>query len=535
VLNLLTDPWLPVLRKSGRRSTIRPAQLTEDLSDDPVVALDWPRADFRFTALEFLIGLLATACPPEAHTDWLDSWDTPPLTDALDAAFAPIAHAFALDGDGPRFLQDQEDLVADSEPVERLLIESPGASTTRNNTDLLVRRGRFASLGRPAAAMALYTFQSWAPAGGAGNRTGLRGGGPLTTLVAPDRPGTLWHLLWANVPVGERLTEQDLPRVFPWLAPTATSEGARVVTPESAHPLQCWWGMPRRIRLNFEVADLPAACDLTGLPDTVCVTGWRQRPRGANYVAWGKVHPLTPHYTLKPGSEWLAVHPQPGGIGYRHWLGLVTRTPEGLRLPAAAVAAWREDRERARDIGGRGRLLAAGYDMDNMKARAFVESEMPLPVTADDAARQRLDEFVTALVRSADQVAGLLRGAVRGALFSTGATVKIDAELLSTQRERLWERTEPPFLAALHRAAGGSDTAAERAAWQRMLRDTALVLFDEAAPLSSEAGAAAPRIARARRNLLFALTGFGKDGAALFTTLSLPPAESRAARKGRTA
>ncbi|MDB5369346.1 MAG: CRISPR-associated protein Cse1 family [Roseomonas sp.] len=537
VLNLIPDSWLPVLRRSGRADVIRPAQIAEQFDDDPVIAIDWPRADFRFAALEFLIGLLATTFPPAEHDDWLDGWDRPPAPKVLDAAFAPFAHAFVLDGDGPRFLQDQEDLVSESEPMERLLIESPGGSTIRNNTDLLVRRGRFTTLGRPAAAMALYTFQSWAPAGGAGNRTGLRGGGPLTTLVAPGGARTLWHLLWANVPLGEKPLPADLPWIFPWLAPTITSENARVVVPaENAHPLQCWWGMPRRIRLDFSPSDLPCSCGLTGTLDTVHVTGWRQRPRGVNYAGWGKIHPLTPHYTLKPGAEWLPVHPQPGGIGYRHWLGLVTESFEGMRVPAKSIADWQSHGRRARDIGQEARFLAAGYDMDNMKARAFVESEMPLPVAADADTRQHLDDLAKALVRAADQVAGLLRSAVRNALFAAGATVKIDAELLSAQRERLWEQTEQPFFAALRRIADCADPAAERAAWLAVLRGTALALFDEAAPLSPDAsdGSATLRIVRARRQLVFALAGFGKEGNALFQMLGQPKPDTKAAKATRT-
>ncbi|MGG2362666.1 type I-E CRISPR-associated protein Cse1/CasA, partial [Salmonella enterica] len=82
-----------------------------------------------------------------------------------------------------------------------LLIESPGANTLKKNLDHFVRRGRVEVLAPAAAAMALFTLQTFAPSGGAGHRTSLRGGGPLTTLV---RPGTvaglsdaLWPLLWA--------------------------------------------------------------------------------------------------------------------------------------------------------------------------------------------------------------------------------------------------------------------------------------------------------------------------------------------------
>jgi CRISPR system Cascade subunit CasA len=539
VLNLLTDAWLPVCRRRSGACVIRPAQLTENLDSDPVIAIDWPRPDFRIASLELLIGLLATFLPPADHDAWIAGWETPPAPAGLDAAFAPFAHAFALDGEGPRFLQDFEELVADREPVERLLIEAPGDSTTRANTDLLVRRGRVLGLGRPAAAIALYTFQSWAPAGGAGNRVGLRGGGPLTTLVLPHEAPSLWHGLWANVPSGTPPTEADLPRVLPWLAPTRTSEGARVVTPQTAHPLQCWWGMPRRIRLEFSSEGAPAPCDLTGAPDTVRVIGWRQRPRGANYAAWGGVHPLTPTYQQKPGAEVLPVHPQPGGIGYRHWLGLVLASDDGLRKPARAIANWR-DRVRDAGYGGeddRTRLLAAGYDMDNMKARAFVECEMPLPALADAQAQARLDALAARLVRAADWVANLLRGAARAALFAPGATVKPDNELLSSVREQFWERTEQPFFAALHAAArrGATEPYPEYAQWRALLHRTALDLFDQAAPLDADSGgAAAPRIGRARRMLLFSLLGYGKDGATLFADLGLSPPQTKS-RKARSA
>jgi CRISPR system Cascade subunit CasA len=151
------------------------------------------------------------------------------------------------------------------------------------------------------------------------------------------------------------------------------------------------------------------------------------------YTTWGRAHPLTPHYAVKAGGEYLPVHPQPGGIGYRHWLGLVLQSPDGLRLPAEAIATWRRDR--MRDAGrDQGRLIAAGYDMDSMKARFFVESEMPLPGAADPTGQLRLDELATRLVRAADLVANLLRDAVRAALFSPGAAVKPDAELLSSVR-----------------------------------------------------------------------------------------------------
>jgi CRISPR system Cascade subunit CasA len=358
----------------------------------------------------------------------------------------------------------------------------------------------------------------------------------MVTLIRPTR-AALWPQLWANVPLGAPAAAADLPRIFPWLAPTLVSDGGRTVVPEEdAHPLQAFWGMPRRIRLEFADAADGVRCDITGRADTRVVTGWRQRPRGANYAQWGLRHPLTPHYRVKANAEWLPVHPQPGGVGYRHWLGLVVAT--GDRLPARIIATWGD---RLRDAGADPatavRLLAAGYDMDNMKARAFVESEMPLPGAADPDAQAAVDQLARALVESADAAARLLRQTVRNALFSAGASVKYDAELLASTGERLWESTERRFFDALTAAAArpaaalATELEPERAEWARLLRHTAMALFDEAAPLTPQAGADAARIAKSRRNLSFALSGYGRDGAALFQALGLSPPISQAARR----
>lgn len=534
-MNLIHDSWLPALHRSGKRATIRPADLTEAHDTDPVIALDWPRADLRIAGLEFLLGLLATACPPRGESDWLDRWQAPPAPEELAAALAPLAHAFVLDGDGPRFLQDFDPLPGDGLPIERLLIEI-GSSTPGANTDLLARQGRVHRLGRAAAAMALFTLQAWAPPGGRGNRTGLRGGGPMTTLAIPQPADgtapTLWQAVWANVPEGRPPSSAELPRVFPWLAPTITSEGAAVVTPQTAHKLQCWWGMPRRIRLVFEAASDGAACDLTGAQDTLLATGWVQRPNGANYVAWE--HPASPYYQPKAGGEWLPVHPQPAGIGYRDWLGLILEHPAGTRRPAAVVATWRDGRAENAGIATT-RLLAAGYDMDNMKARGFVEAELPLPAAPDREARLRLEDTVRRLVLGAEQGADLLRQGLRGALFGPGATVKFDATVFAAARERFWQASESAFHAALHGTAADAEDAEVAETWRAALEQTVMALFDEAAPIPLDSDRAAPRISRARRQLRFAMHGYGKAGTALFSTIGLPSPEVRPARRGKAA
>ena len=81
-------------------------------------------------------------------------------------------------------------------------------------------------------------------------------------------------------------------------------------------------------------------------------------------------------------------------------------------------------------------------------------------------------------------------------------------------------------------AAAGSDL---RAAWRLTLRRHALALFDEAAPIPIDSFATAPRISRARRNLGFALDGFGRQGKELFDLLHIALPETRAKTKGKAA
>src|SRR5699024_10547476 len=107
------------------------------------------------------------------------------------------------------FMQDLDPLEeARIAPVSGLLIDAPGANGIKNNTDFFVKRGQAQQLCADCAALALYTIQANGPAGGAGFRTGLRGGGPLTTLILPDEANSsLWHKLWLNVVPMDLLTQ----------------------------------------------------------------------------------------------------------------------------------------------------------------------------------------------------------------------------------------------------------------------------------------------------------------------------------------
>lgn len=488
-LNLIEDAWIPVVSKDGGRRVIAPWQM----ADADLLRPDWPRADLNVACLELLIGLLLLADPPEDIDDW-DERQTPD-PERLRARLAPFAPAFNLLGDGPRFLQDWHAIENDSNSPDLLFLDSAGGQTVRNNADLMVWRDRYPALALPLAAMALYTFQSFSPAGGAGNRTSMRGGGPLLTLVEPGNG--LWPLLWANTPYGRPAGPDDLP----WMRPTATSEQGQKLFPEQAHAVEALFGMPRRLRL---VADDVAEGGL--------VTGVMQRPYGTNYAGWD--HPLTPYYRLKLADEWLPKHPRAGRFGYRNWLGVIVAgqaasqetVDSGLTRLARTLRDWRE-----RGGSKAAQVLVAGWAMDNMKPRDFLLSTPPFV---------RLQGPALGCLLGMIEAAELFGAALRAALKPLLA----EGQARDAAREAFYAETQSEFEARLAELEAGTDREAVARHWIAGLRAVALRLFEaHALPgLSERDIEKQQQIVEAHRSLGAAFAGYTKLGAKAYDGLMLP-------------
>lgn len=522
-MNLVEDPWIPARRRSGASGSIAPWQLCDGFVEDPWVSVAAPRPDFDGALVQFLVGILQTCAAPEDARGWRRLLRQPPGPADLRARLAPFASHFNLDGSGPLFLQDltlADELRSSGKERERtspigdLLIGSPTGKTLDDNTDLFVKRtGETAFCGSCAAA-ALLTLQVNAPSGGQGHRTGIRGGGPLTTLVLS---ATLWETCWLGVlerPAFEGSSgpgRTDLSDLFPWLAPTRTSDGGRVTTPEDAHPAQVFWAMPRRIRLL--AADGEIGCDLCGGVSSVAFRQFQDKNLGVDYDGPWR-HPLSPYYVAEDGTP-SPIHPQPGGIGYRHWLGLVIGAPGSSagsrREPALVVSRFLRDP--TEDL----RMWAFGYDMDNMKARAWCDSVMPL-LTVPAEIRESFALHTTALVRGAELAAGETRSQLKKAMFRVAPDVK---GALSFVSGRFWKETEPAFFEQLHslRAAlvANEDPVRMLREWHQVLTRAAERIFEDYAQSGAFDAADPKRIARAWRDLRRAL--FGKK---LLESLGLP-------------
>lgn len=529
--NLITTPWVEVRRASGARAIVRPQDVTDGFYTDPILALDFPRPDWNAAITEWLIGMAFLVLPPEDAHGWADHFHAPPSPDALGAAFARLIPYFNLDGDGPRAFQDFETLGnAEAKPLSGLLIDAPGENTLKNNADLFVKRGGAQTLSLAHAAAALITLQTYAPSGGAGHRTSLRGGGPLSTLLAPVRAGakiaTLWDRIWANVPDADPDAPTDPAKALPWLAETLTSEkDARPVTPEGRHPALALFACPRRIRLIFEET-----------AQGVVAAGYRTLNYGANYLSWE--HPLSPYRNDKTSGK-LPLHPNGGASDYGDWLAWW-----GFNgAPAYSTTLWRGRWEQIVGLLDRTQVEAFGYDMDNMKARQWLEARLPW-VNAHEA---ELRKAVTLLIAGSDESARALRRAVKIALFGQRQDdgyrlpENLPMDALPEPADRFWLETQAPFEALLDRVidhlADGvrAPTADFRRQWLGVLHAHALAVFDDTVDLDGLIAADPRRLLHARGQLQFAFADHPKAAVlkALDLTATLKP--DKPARVAKTA
>jgi CRISPR system Cascade subunit CasA len=452
--NLLHEQWIPVKRKAGEKPEyISPSQVTDGLATNPIIALAAPRPDFNGALIQFLIGLVQTACPPTGESEWQKKFWSPPSSEELKTAFEEYADAFNLDGDGPRFMQDLDltKIIGEQNKIDHILIEMPGDQTRHKNTDHFLKQDTVGNICLSCGAMALFTLQTNAPAGGKGHRTSLRGGGPLTTLV---RGKTLWETIWLNVITRDSFGHFGNARktggsdMFPWLGHTRTSGKNETTTPQNVHPVQMFWGMPRRIRLIFENRTDAIQCDLCGCSVHNHTSGYSDKSYGINYKD-GWHHILSPYSKdLKTGKS-LPRHGQPGGISYRNRLGLIQNSSEKnfKNEPAVVVQLFREEREphlsEIPDVPFR--LWAFGYDMDNMKARGWNEGTMPL-IHIDKKTRSDYESRVSQMIKTANLIAFNVRVSIKRALFVPGAEISGDLSVIDSE---FWQNTEPDFYSLL--------------------------------------------------------------------------------------
>jgi len=450
-MNLLEEKWLPVRRSTGLVEWIAPHQITEP----DIVAFAANRADFNGALAQMMIGLLQTTTPIDDEGDWESLLDTPPTAEALQKWFAATAEAFVLDGEGARFMQDISLSAAECAEctIDALLIDAAGGSAIDKNTDHFVKRDTIKAMCPHCVATALFTLQTNAPAGGAGHRTSLRGGGPLTTLLVATPSRSLWQDLWLNVKPQRSFLQQggDTKKsakffTFPWLAEISKIQpNGGETQPLQVHPHHLFWAMPRRIRIDFSDVQT-GRCDVCKRDSTQLLHRYVTKPQGLNYKGVWR-HPFSPYYETKEG--WLPVHPQPGGFSYKNWLAWVLGVKQGKKSvqTAGIVDHFLQQRKKYQQ-SGQFRLWVFGYDMDNMKPRCWYETTFPLYRLAETtrSTQMQIQNLIANRIEATEQAVFYLRQAVKQAWFGE-SDLRGD---LSFVGKAFWDSTEADFYQQLN-------------------------------------------------------------------------------------
>lgn len=521
-LNLITDKWLPAVRRDGSRETIAPLEITSNLENNPVARLDPPRPDFKGALLQFLVGLFQTAMTPDNEDDWYEMFTEPPGPDALKEKLKSLEQYFNLlptENNPVAFMQDKDLTGEETEAgIEALLIDSPGGNTLKENKDFFIKRGRTAGLCPVCTATALFTLQTNAPSGGQGHRTSLRGGGPLTTLAAGmgnSKWDSLWHQIWLNnlLPADLKRTicnpsKKKIQEKLPWAGTVKSSEGDIKLTGQEIHPVHTYWAMPRRIKLR-DPEEVNAPCSLCGSQASYHFHNYVTKNYGNNYGG-DIIHPLSPYYRDKDGAK-LPTHPQPGGFGYRHWPAYIGTGGANEKTERAIVLKAAEEHLKEFEGGensniNRLEIIIFGFDMDNMKARAWYETTMPdwlLP----EKEKERLTQRSEMLVQAATEIAGNTRRAVERAWKDSGSKTRGD---LSHVANSFWTATEGPFYEKMEVLAqqqlDKNSLAALYKEWLQILKMESLRIFEiYASQVSLDDGdeKGVPKVVRARRDLRF--------------------------------
>lgn len=480
-MNLIKDQWIPVKRADGTVCRIAPWEI--GISDNPVVEISAPRPDFRGALYQFLIGLVQTAFAPEDDDEWVERWDNPPSCQVLKDAFEKFSEAFELvNENGPAFMQDY-DLPAKAEPtpIRALLIDSPGANSVKNNTDHFVKRNAINFLCEGCTAIALLTLQINAPSGGQGHRTGLRGGGPLTTLVVPEnRPKGLWSIIWLNVLATleefESLPNAPEQNVFPWLGPTRESSGDKKTYPADVNFLQQFWPMPRRIRIDCDTKQ--QYCDICGV-ESFCFSIINSTNYGVSYSSTWK-HVLSPYRVQiekDSTTSMLAMKGKQGGFTYVDWMALTIGFEES-EIPAAVVRSALATKVFSSAKIGNLQTWCFGFDMDNMKARCWYDQIMPL-VLLSPGKKDTFIEVVQKMIEAADSTSKLLRDNVKAAWFERPKDASGDTSFINST---FWQETELPFFIQIERlrTALEADRSIDAimADWRTIIINAAEKIFD---------------------------------------------------------
>lgn len=449
-MNLVEASWIPV-RDHGGSGVFRLLTYEELLCSNGEWQVNLPRDDLELACIQLLVCMTQVMFLPESGGQLRD-WHAGPLAPEVFTDGAALCREwFDLDHPTQPFMQSRGVKAAETTPVQKLLIGLPEG----NNHAFFNEVGEVKRIGAAAAAIALFNQASNCPSFGGGFKAGLRGGSPVTTLVAGRH---LRETLWRNVlprerintflPLWQRGDPDDVPT---WVRPIQEGE---TIQAQSIGLVRGLFWQPAKVEL---VADEDGECDLLGTKGpryrgfrkekfNFSIAGLWPHPHGARVYSDKKDWKFASFTTAAPAWNWLAELVVPRRID-----GADMR--EGC-VPAPAIAQLREIAPKEM---GCLHLLVGGYRTNQASVTERQHELFSLAAGWDKSDADNLKILVDLAKQS--------KGALRGRLFfaSKGNKDKgmksIGAPIYEAGEKLFYARTE-----ALIR-----DTVANASTWDEFL------------------------------------------------------------------
>jgi CRISPR system Cascade subunit CasA len=309
-MNLVEASWIPV-RDHGGSGVFRLLTYEELLCSNGEWQVNLPRDDLELACIQLLVCMTQVMFLPESGGQLRD-WHAGPLAPEVFTDGAALCREwFDLDHPTQPFMQSRGVKAAETTPVQKLLIGLPEG----NNHAFFNEVGEVKRIGAAAAAIALFNQASNCPSFGGGFKAGLRGGSPVTTLVAGRH---LRETLWRNVlprerintflPLWQRGDPDDVPT---WVRPIQEGE---TIQAQSIGLVRGLFWQPAKVEL---VADEDGECDLLGTKGpryrgfrkekfNFSIAGLWPHPHGARVYSDKKDWKFASFTTAAPAWNWLA-------------------------------------------------------------------------------------------------------------------------------------------------------------------------------------------------------------------------------------
>lgn len=491
-MNLLFDLWVPV-RADGGTGAFHLLTYRQLLCEPGNWQVSLPRDDLELACLQLLVCMTQVMFLPEDTQTLCERLAEPLSPEAFDAGIAPCQDWFDLDHPTQPFMQSRGVKAAEDTPIQKLLVGLPEG----NNHAFFNEAGEVRHLSGALAAIALFNQATNAPSFGGGFKGSLRGGGPITTLVAGrDLRETIWHNVLTRPRIQERQigmpgSGEDQPT---WVRPIQEKETIRWNEIGLARGL--FW-QPARVELIRAGATAP--CDVLGGEAGQSYTAFRKEKFNFTVEGlWPHPHGAMTASTKKGALEWkFAAFTTTAPAWTLLSEFVVPRSADGPGAKEGCVPAGPVSQ--AAELGdGRLELLVGGYRTNQASVAERRHELMSLAQGwADD--KGRLKQLVDIGIEVKSVLHKRLQAAVKGdrnkGLKGIGAPIHETAERL------FYARTEGLIHAVFSNALTFKEWKAAKAGFTEQLAGHCRAIFEEMTDSYAMKPELIPVIAWARRSL----------------------------------